>query len=161
MYWRFDADKFTIQQLPPLLRRKGIYSLIRSLLVGINWIYDRFLAYREDVSGKLSGNGFVANLEKLLNEKLGVASGTILIVDYVTDNVYLHFYEEVAEKVYMSFADEGNQLILSSDAPGNLTGGFKVMIPMQLYSAENLATIRQWVDYYKYAGTLYKIETYE
>ena len=161
MYWRFDADKFTLQQLPPLLRRKGIYALIRSLLVGISWIYEHFLSYREDVDGKLSGNGFTANLEKLLDDKLGVAPGTILIDDYVTDNIYLHFYEEVAEKVFMSFADEGDQLILSSDAPSNLSGGFRVMIPENLASEENLATIRKWVEYYKYAGTLYKIETYE
>ena len=161
MYWKFDADKFSKQQLPPLLRTKGIYALIKCFMTGIAWIQKKLVSYRSDVIGKLSGNGFTANLEKLLNDKLALEPGTIYIADDKSDNTYLHYYEEVAENVYVGFVNEEAQLYLSSDDPSDLSGGFAVMVPADLATEENLTTLRKWVDYYKYAGTMYKIKTYE
>lgn len=161
MYWNFNADKFSLQQLPPLLRTKGIYAVVKCCMTGLAWIQKKFASYREDVTGKLAGNGFTANLEKLLNVKLGLDAGTIYITDYLTDNIYLHYYDEVADNVYAGYSYEGDQLYLSSDDPSDLSGGFVVMVPSDLATDGNMATIKMWVEYYRYAGTIYKIKTYE
>ena len=150
-----------MQQLPPVLRRKDIYAFFRCFLKGIGWLQERFTAYRDDVTGRLACNGLTANLEKFLNDKLGFEAGTIYVTDYRTDNLYLSYYGEVADNIYASYQSEGDILYLSSTAPDKLAGGFAVMIPRSLASERNLATIRQWVEYYRYAGTAYKIMTYE
>ena len=96
-----------------------------------------------------------------LNSRFALDPGTIYITDFRSENQYLHFYEEIADDVYMSYQSEGDRLTLSSHSPDSLAGGFVVMIPAALASDGNLAEIRRWVEYYRYAGTTYKISTYE
>lgn len=159
MYWRFDANKFALHQLPPFLRKKGIYALIKCLMIGIDKVYSLFVSHRESATQQLKHNGTVMSLEKFLNDKFGL-SGGIYLTEYLTDNTYLHNEGETPEDVYMCYQDEGESLVLSSVGPDKITGGFKVMIPEGLATDENIAVIRKWVDYYRAAGTTYKIESY-
>ena len=161
MYWRFDAEKFALDQLPPLFRTKGIYALIKCLLAGVSWISRQFASYRSDVARRLAGNGFAANLERYLCDQLGVPAGSVYIRDKETGRVYLHFIDELADNVYVGYADEGDVFYLSSEDPGQLIGEFVVMVPAEIASDANLAVIRKWVEYYRYAGTAYTIEIYE
>ena len=160
MYWRFDAKKFALQQLPPFLRKKGIYALIKCFLTGIYWVYSLFSTHRETVGQQLNHNGTTASLEDLLNDKFSL-SGEIYITDYVTNNTYIHMSGETKEDVYVGNQDEGDLLVLSSVSPDKISGGFAVNIPATLATDENIAVIRKWVDYYRAAGTMYKIDIYE
>lgn len=161
MYWRFDAEKFAMHQLPPLLRTKGIYALIRCLLVAVVWISRQFSSYRESVVRRLAGNGFTANLEHVLNSSIGLKDGDIYILDKQSDKVYLHYQEELADNIYIGYADEGDIFYLSSVLPDQIAGEFIVKVPLSVATESNLATVRKWVEYYRYAGTSYRIETYE
>ncbi len=161
MYWKFNTEEFAEQQLPPLLRTRGIKALLNCLLAGLDWIQKQFAVYHDEVAGRLAGNGFTINLENFLNSRFALDPGTIYITDFRSENQYLHFYEEIADDVYMSYQSEGDRLTLSSHSPDSLAGGFVVMIPAALASEGNLAEIRRWVEYYRSAGTTYKISTYE
>lgn len=160
MYWRFDARKFALHQLPPFMRKKGIYALIKCFLTGIDWVNSLFATQRETVAQQLNHNGTTMSLEKFLNDKFSL-SGEIYITEYQTNNTYIHMQGETAEDVYVGYKDEGDTLVLSSVSPDKVSGGFAVNIPEALATEENIAVIRKWVDYYRAAGTIYKIETYE
>ena len=160
MYWRFDANKFALHQLPPFLRKKGIFAIIKCLMVGIDRIHSVFVSHRNSVIQQLNHNGTVMSLEKFLNDKFSL-SGAIHITEYKTNNTYLHIEGETPEEVHMCNQDEGDSLVLSSVSPDKISGGFAVMIPERLATDENIAVIRKWVAYYRAAGTTYKIESYE
>ena len=70
MYWKFNTEKFAEQQLPPLLRTRGIKALLNCLLAGLDWIQKQFAVYHDEVAGRLAGNGFTINLENFLNSRL-------------------------------------------------------------------------------------------
>lgn len=159
MYWKFDVRKFALHQLPPFLRKKGIYALLKSIMIGVDWVFGLFTSHRETVVQQLNHNGSTISLEAFLNEKFSL-NGEIYLTDFLNDNVYLYVAGETAEDVYMGYKDEADLLILSSESPDTVSGGFTVMIPSGLGSEENLAIIRKWVDYYRASGTKYKIETY-
>ena len=68
---------------------------------------------------------------------------------------------EVPEEVYLGFDNEITEVYLSANDPSVLSGGFVVYVPSGLATEDNLRTIRKWVEYYKMAGTEYKIVAYE
>lgn len=158
MYWKFDPDRFALQQLPPCLRKKGIYAIIKCLMIGISRVHALFVSHKETVDQKLSHDGTAMSLEAFLNEKFGAG---ITIREYRSENVYLHLYDEIAESVYVGYQDEDVALLLSSDSPDSIIGGFTVMVPKGLATDANIAEISRWVNYYRAAGTMYKIEIYE
>ena len=84
------------------------------------------------------------------------------ISDIVEPVLSLSFIGEGYEPVYMSFSDETDpaSFVLASWPPGETVGEFVVHVPESMSEAD-IATVRQWVDYYKFAGTLFTIETYE
>lgn len=152
MYSQFDINRFALQQLPPLLRKKGIYALLRCLLIGLGTIYRSFVGYRESVRLQVNHNNLTASMEKFLNDLFGV-EGMITITDFRDSNVYLHNADEAAESVYMGYQDESTPLNLSSVAPNMVTGGFDITVPTKLVNSQNLKAIKKWVDFYKPAGT--------
>lgn len=160
MYWKFDANKFALHQLPPCLRRKGIYALVKCLMAGISYVHSLFSSHRSSVMQQLNHNGSVMSLERFLNEKFCL-SGYIYIKDFLSANTYLHYEGETPEEVHVGYQDEGDIFHLSSNRPDDVSGGFTIMIPESMATDDNLAMIRKWTDYYRVAGTIYKIETYE
>lgn len=159
MIYRFDPNKWALHQLPPLLWQPRIYSLLKALLVGVCEVYDSFMAYKEDVSRKITYNGYTVNLERFLN-KTFCLENEITIEDYRNGNVFLHRDNENADEVYVSMKSEGDEFLLPSSKPDDIIGGFKIIIPETLNTEDSLAIIRKWVEYYRPAGTSYKIETY-
>ena len=98
-------------------------------------------------------------LQKWLND-LFYLDGDIYITNYQNDNVYLHYKDEVPEEVYLSYQSEGTSFYLDSNEPSEAYGGFVVNVPMEIATQENIAKIKNWVKYYKAAGSVYKIERY-
>lgn len=163
MFYLFDVDRWIIQQLPPILRRPVIYAFLRALLLPLRELMQIFTGYRESVEQQLSYNGFENYLEKWLNDVLAYNPPDLI---YITDEVLpistLSLQSEGNDPVYMteSGEDPAVPLQLYSTPPDMIIGEFIVHVPSGI-SEPDIALVRQWVDYYKFAGTQYRIEVYE
>ncbi|MBO5595792.1 MAG: hypothetical protein J6M31_01830 [Bacteroidales bacterium] len=162
MFFLFDVDKWIIHQLPPILRRSGIYAFLRTMLYPLKQLQTAFLNYRSQVNRQLTYNAFQDYLERFLNGLFFFEGRVIYITDMVTEVAYLAYASESAEDVYMSFVNEdpSYSLNLSSVDPSQITGQFVVHVPAALTEAD-VATVTNWVNYYKMAGTQFTIEVYE
>ena len=161
MFYLFDVDRWIIQQLPPVLRRPGLYAFLRALLYPIKQLMQSLTAYREAIDRQLSYNAFEIYLEKWLNDVLFYDPGTIYITDEVLPIPALSLQSEGDAPVYMTDADEDPAvpLDLYSTEPDVILGEFVVHVPSGI-SEEDIALVEQWVNYYKFAGTQYRIEIY-
>ena len=162
MFFLFDVDKWIIHQLPPILRRSGIYAFLRTMLYPLKQLQTAFLNYRSQVNRQLTYNAFQDYLERFLNGLFFFEGRVIYITDVKTEVAYLAYASESAEDVYMSFVNEdpSYSLNLSSVDPSQITGQFVVHVPAALTEAD-VATVTNWVNYYKMAGTQFTIEVYE
>lgn len=162
MFFLFDVEKWIIQQLPPILRRSGIYAFLRTMLYPLKQLQTAFLNYRSQVNRQLTYNAFQDYLERFLNGLFFFEGRVIYITDVKTEVAYLAYASESAEDVYMSFVNEdpAYSLNLSSVDPSQITGQFVVHVPAALTEAD-VATVTNWVNYYKMAGTQFTIEVYE
>lgn len=159
MYYNFDVKKLARMLLPPVLRKRTLLAFIDTLVESLSFLAGKVSDFAESTLLKLSYSAFTNYLERFLNEKFG---GGIYISDYVNDDLfYMSFPNEIADIVYMGESGEAEYnppVYLSSVQPLQLSGGFIVNIPERL--SDSTADIKGWVDYYKFAGTEYKITTY-
>lgn len=162
MFYHFDVDKWIIHLLPPALRKASIYAFLRCLLFPVKQLQAAFLTYKEGVDRQLTYNAFNDYLQRFLNGLFFFEYDAIYITDVVQDLTYLAFESEALSPVYMSFQNEtpATALELSSKDPSIISGVFVVHVPAALSQAD-IATVANWVNYYKMAGTEFTIEVYE
>lgn len=162
MFYHFDVDRWIIQQLPPILRRPAVYAFLRAFLFPLKQLVQSFTAYRESIDRQLSYNSFEIYLEKWLNDVLFYPSGTIYITDEILPIAGLSFENEGADPVYMTNVDEDPAvpLELYSTSPDLIISAFVVHVPSGITDAD-IALVERWVNYYKMAGTQYRIEVYD
>lgn len=162
MFYHFDIDKWIIHLLPPVLRKASIYAFLRCMLYPVKQLHEVFMAYKTGVDRQLTSNAFTDSLERFLNGLFFFEYKAIYITEEEVDWTCLSFDDESADPVYMSFQNESpaSALNLSSISPNTVTGDFIVHVPAALSSAD-IATVRNWVNYYKMAGTEFTIEVYE
>ena len=160
MYYRFDVFRWMRQQLPYLLRNSMILAFISVIAQSFKHIQNALLDYCTGVERRLNHNSSTLLLQKWLNDLFGLANGTIYITNYLIEQTYLHYEGETVSPVYLGFQGEDAELYLDSILYSEY-GGFIIRVPEPLASDENLSLIRKWVEYYRTAGTVYKIESYE
>lgn len=162
MWKNFNLYAFAVKILPPILRKDVLKAFLWALLKPLDDIIDAFNALVRDSDRRLSHNSFTVYLENFLNDLLN-AHSRIYIADRIDDwSVYLSRREELMDyDVMTKKSEELPTIVLPSERPGKLRGLFVVYIPAALDSEENRRLITRWVNYYKYAGTTYTIETYE
>lgn len=162
MFYRFDIDRWIIHQLPPVLRRPGVFAFLRALLFPLKELMQAFTAYREAAVRKLSYNAFEIYLQKWLNDVFFYEYDDIYITDEVLPVASLYQMYEFDVPYYMSFADEDSAapFELYSTPPDDKIGAFVVHVP-PVMTAADIAVVEQWVNYYKFAGTQFRIEQYE
>lgn len=162
MFYRFDTDRWIIHQLPPVLRRSGVYAFLRALLFPLKELMQSFTAYREAAVLQLSYNAFEIYLQKWLNDVFFYEYDDIYITDEELPVPTLSFQSEGDDPVYMTGASEDPAVALElySSPPDDKIGAFVVHVPAAMTAAD-IAVVEQWVDYYKFAGTQYRIEQYE
>ena len=159
MFYRFDIEKWAVMVLPPILRRPVMRAFIKALVYPLRSTYNDFLRLKNHTDRVLSANAFVGPLEHHLNGMFNQPDGTISISDYIDeDKVYMSFRDEIMEAFYIS--NGSNTVYLSSMRPAALKGEFVVNVPVTLGTQENIASIREEVNFYKYAGTTFTIKTY-
>lgn len=162
MFFRFDIDRWIIDQLPPVLRRTVVFAFLRAMLLPVSQLAQAFTAFREAAVRRLSSNSFVIYLEKWLNDVFFYQPGTIYITDEELSYEELSFQSEGNDPVYMAFVGElpPTAFDLYSFSPDSRLGRFVIHVPAAMTAAD-LSIVAQWVEYYKFAGTQYRIETYE
>lgn len=162
MFYLFDVERWIIHLLPPVLRKASIYAFLRCLLYPVKQLQEAFTTYKTAVERQLTYNAFNDYLERFLNGLFFFEGRAIYITDVEDDWAALSYQSEAVEPVYMSFQNESpaTPLQLSSLNPNELTGEFVVHVPAALSQAD-IATVQNWVNYYKMAGTIFSIETYE
>ena len=101
MFYRFDVDRWIIHQLPPVLRRQGVFAFLRALLFPLKQLVQTFTAYREAAMRQLSFNAFTIYLEKWLNDIFFYEYNDIYITDEVLQAPALSYQSETPDPVYM------------------------------------------------------------
>lgn len=163
MFCNFDINKFVLQLLPPLLRKKNLYELIKIAVYPLNAIYIKFKLYKDLTYRKVSIKPQVAFVENLLNTTYYLPKGTIYITDITEgDKVYLHKKDE-NDTLYIYTSNEfHNDIIyIRKEDEVILTGKYCIHIPSFL--KDNLAEISNLIEAYRPAGKKaeLKIYTYE
>lgn len=162
MFYHFDVNKLIIQLLPPAIRKLSIYSFLQAMLYPVKQLHSAFLAYKLSVDRQLTYNSFQNYLERFLNGVFYFDYKAIYITDEEVSWTDLAYQYEGVTLDYMSFQNEtpATALELSSMNPAIISGQFVVHVPAALSQAD-IATVRNWVNYYKIAGTEFSIEVYE
>ena len=162
MYRNFNLYAFAVRLLPTFLRKDVIKAILWAILSPLDELVEIFNSLVIDSDRRLSHNSFTIYLEKFLNDLFGV-QGLIYITDFIDDwSVYLSTKEELYDYDIMTMREEElPTIVLPSERPGTLRGYFMVNIPASLNTQENRALIARWVNYYKFAGTNFKIKQYE
>lgn len=156
----FDVNKWTLQLLPPVLRRPVLYALFKSCLDPLKDLRDSYATYVDLVNQKLAQISYTASLAAWLNSIFYLPDGTIYIEDSIDRDVYLFTQGEVPEVTYLFTRTEEIPLYLELE-PGEKFDGFIIRIPRALNTEDNLRIIQKWINYYKIAGVNYKIAEYE
>ena len=161
MFYRFDVDRWIIHQLPPVLRSKTVYSFLRAFLYPLKQLMQAFTAYREATMRQLSYNAFEIYLQKWLNDLFFYEYNDIFITDEVLPIPALSYQSEGEYPVYMTAVDEDPAVALQlySSPPDDKIGAFVVHVPAVMTSAD-IAVVEQWVNYYKFAGTQFRVQQY-
>lgn len=162
MFYHYDVDKWIIHLLPPILRKASIYAFLRSMLYPVKQLQAAFLSCKAGVDQTLTYNAFTDYLERFLNNLFFFEYKAIYITDIDDESVFLAYSNESADPVFMSFESESDPapLVLSSQNPNLVSGQFIVHVPAAL-SQQDIATVYNWVNYYKMAGTVFLIKVYE
>lgn len=162
MYRNFNLYAFAVRLLPTFLRKDVIKAVLWAILNPLDDLVGRFNSVVNESDRRLSHNSFTIYLEKFLNDLFGV-QGLIYITDFINDwSIYLSMMEESYDYDLMTMREENlPTMVFPSEPPWTLKGRFIVNIPASLDSAENRNLISRWVNYYKFAGTNFTIETYE
>ena len=161
MFYLFDPDRWIIHQLPPALRRSVIYSFLRALLYPLKELVLAFTTYRDAVLLQLGYNGFLNYLERWLNGLFFYQYYEIYITEEELPIPSLSYDYEDLDPVYMTAVDEDPSVALElySFSPNNKICVFVVHVPPML-SESDIALVEKWVNYYKFAGTQYRVEQY-
>ncbi|MDO5460341.1 MAG: hypothetical protein Q4F44_01705 [Bacteroidales bacterium] len=171
MWYRIDFTRFVQQLLPPILRSKVMMALFRVFITPLRYLYDKFLAYRDNVSSRLNITANVQYIQKALNDAFYLTDNQIYIEtpeDERTPSFY--FQNEGQPAIYFYMAGSKPFYLRSpDDVPQSET--YIIFIPTFLctsldttedkYKGENLQIIYNILNNYKPAGRMYCIEIYD
>lgn len=162
MFRRFDVERWIVHQLPDILRKPLLYAFLRALLYPVKQVQQMFLSFSESAERQLTYNAFTNYLERWLNGLFYFGNNEIYITDEADSKFALAFADEPYEDVYVSMLgeDPSSAALLESSAPDDVIGTFIVHVPSVLTEAQ-IDEVARWVEFYKYAGTQFKIEIYE
>ena len=161
MFYQFDLDRWLIHQLPPVLRNSVVYAFLRTFVYPVKQLLATFTAYREAATRQLSFNAFTIYLQRWLNDVFFYERNEIYITDEIYQPVALSYVSEGEDPVYMTYEDEDPAVALGlySSPPDDKIGAFVVHVPAAMTPAD-IAVVEEWVNYYRFAGTQFRIEQY-
>lgn len=158
MWYNPDIYKFGLQLLPPLLRKKTLFALLRALLFPFRVLSESFQVFRRNCLNRLNVNGQVIYIEKALNDAFELKDGEIYLTD-TDDGSNCLLYADAALTMEVYAGGENNVLRIPSANEGKHGGDFVVNVPSFL--EDEIGKIKTIVEYNKPAGRSYVINIYE
>lgn len=150
--------------MPPVLRKHKLFALLCVLLLPLKLIASAFKTYRKECFDKLTVNGRIIYIEKILNDRFFLTHREIYIDDLTEDETVLFKRSENSyPTVYIGKRSETEieKVYIRKRSEGRLGGDFTVYVPDFLDKPEYMTTIKNLLDYYRPAGRNYKIKIYE
>lgn len=153
--------KFAQHLLPPMLRKKKLFSLIKVLISPCKQILSEFKLFRQQSLDNMQINGQVIYIEKILNDTYFLKNKEIYITDIEEQILYMNTSAEGDGLVYMSKVGEegGNTVYMSLEGEGNVDGNYQVNVPSFL--SDYITEITRIVEKYKPSGRKYIIKIYD
>ncbi len=151
--------------LPTFLRQVKRLAYLNSLLKPLKEHYNGFVTYKDDAIYRVSHNGSITLLQKVLNDAFDDTERRIYIRN-VQRNDSLRIYTEAASKEVGVYTP-AKKALRSSFSFDTETVDFIVHIPIEYQDANELLLnkfllkVRSQVDYYKLFAKKYKIEWIE
>lgn len=160
-----DLQKFAMRLVPPVLRRTRLLAVLRTLVLPITHLYDRYNAYAltADVTTKVTPQKF-AMLQRVVMMGQDYTGVRIKNGQYnARTSEFMHFAEEQQPRyLYFQVGDDDNTPWYYRLPDEFIYGAsFVVEIPKKHQLSDVSRNVKAVVDRYKAAGTSYKIEWYE
>lgn len=162
MWYKIDMNKLAVLILPPILRRKVIYALLKVIVTPFSYLITLLNAYRQDAATQQSVNGQVIYIEKALNDYFLLPEKEIYVteinIDNIAPDVFLYDGDEGDFDTFFFDGDTANETYLP-DGDVNASLAYYVNVPsyLKIYEVE----IKNLVEFYKPAGRKYIIVYYD
>lgn len=144
-----NVTKLGISLLPTMLRSASVVEFIRISLFPLHFIQNAFFNQRDNNIYLLVHNGQVYKLRAVLNDAFPGISKSFLIDDYIYSGKWLYAYDEELIYKQLMVPESPVALILWDEETMSKYADFKVSIPIELQSDDNLNKIRALVNKYK------------
>lgn len=154
MWYKIDWDKLILLLLPTFLRKPVMFGYLRALITPIASLHYRWSRIREDNLKKLKYNGQRCYLRGALNDRCDFELRRIYIDEVPEPN--LNYIYQPGEN--LDYYLDTMYLDLDFTEGGEIVD-FVVYVPNDIMNKIN--EIKATLEFYKLAGKLYKIQTYE
>lgn len=145
--------------LPTFLRRPLIAAVAYASVIPVQYLYLRFIRWKQDTDYRLNNNGQVCYLRAVLNDMFDPGLRRITISDTV-DNIgfiTVHHRDENLEKL-LPRRESGRVLIVNRRGFSGVSAyDFWVNVPLALYGEVDTDRIRAVVNQYKLASKRFSI----
>lgn len=159
MWYNIDIYRLGYIMLPPVLRNRRLYALLKVLLHPFFVLVTLFKNYRKSTLTTINTNGQVIYIEKALNDAFAFDYKYIYLTDTGDAQSNILYPEDAnTMSVYQKGAEEVAYLTGSNE--GKLGGDFIVNVPDFLDNDADLNKIKEIVEYNKPAGRGYVINVY-
>lgn len=162
MWYNLDIYKFAQHLLPPMLRKKRMFTFLCVLLLPFYMLVQTFQAFRKQSESNMNINGQVIYIEKILNDTFFLTEKEIYLSDIPDRQLYLYLRNEAVQTIfYQRNETDVQQLYVQQRGEGNMDGNYIVNVPAFLADKDKLDEIQRIVEKYKPSGRKYIINIYE
>lgn len=159
MWYNFDVHKFGWQMLPPILRSRFLFAMVRVLLTPLVYVYEHFRELTKKVDVIFEGNGQAISIAKALNDKYLLQYDEIYITDVPEQLVPLYKRGERQKTTVFRLRREKEKTPTVVFRGEGRACDFIVNIPSSLREYE--AEMIRLINFYKPAGRNYIINYYD
>lgn len=159
-----DHAKAIILALPTFLRQRKMVAYLNGLIQPLKTLYTAFIIHKDDAIYRVSHDGSVTRLQKVLNDKFDNDLRRIYILNVQRKDL-LRLYNELAGKEVGVYTPAKKALRSSfSNAFG---ADFVVHVPIEYQNPNELLLnkflikLRAQINYYKLFAKQYRIEWIE
>lgn len=160
MWYNLDIYKFAQYLLPPVLRKKRLFSFLCVLLLPAYLILQAFQVFRKQSNSNMNINGQVIYIEKILNDTFFLKNKEIYLSDIPDRQLYMYTRNEGTQVLFHQRNEEDMQrLYIQQRGEGNMNGNYIVNVPSFL--SDKVDEIQRIVEKYKPSGRKYILNIYD
>jgi hypothetical protein len=157
--YQIDFSKLVVLLLPIRLRKSRIYAFLVAFTRPLVYLRSQLTTFRADANYRLTYNGQVRKLRKVLNDAFPEAEGSIDIEDGEAIGVWQYSWDEDYDpyRLYLLADDANPALFWDQDTILEGLSNFVVKVPASLNTVNNTAKLRALLNYYKLVSKSYSI----